>query len=174
MWAGRQFAGVFVHRMSPPGMLVLSAILSALGLYAMSKSSGPALFGAATVFALGVTFFWPTMLGTASERFPRTGALGLAVMGGAGMLSASFVVPKVGAWFDQAIAARLTAGQTVETFKAAAEGTDLATKWTQIQASAGLEALGDLAVIPLVLTVVFLGLFFLWRNKPLPSVSVGS
>ncbi len=171
MWAGRQFAGVFVHRVSPPGMLVLSAVLSALGLYAMSKSSGVPLFGAATVFALGVTFFWPTMLGTVSERFPKTGALGLAIMGGAGMLSASYVVPLVGAWFDKAIAVRLPAGQTVETFSAAPAGSALATQWTQLQASAGLEALGSLTVIPAALAIVFLALLLLWRNKPVPSVS---
>jgi fucose permease len=171
MWAGRQFAGVFVHRMSPPGMLVLSAVLSTLGLYAMSHTSGVMLFAAATVFALGVCFFWPTMLGTVSERFPKTGALGLAIMGGAGMLSASYVVPRVGAWFDRAIAARLPAGQTVETFKAAPANSDLATQWTQIQASAGLESLGKLAAIPGTLAIVFLVLYFIWRNKPLPSVS---
>lgn len=170
MWAGRQFAGVFVHRMSPPGMLVLSAVLSATGLYAMSHTTGLALFGAATVFALGVCFFWPTMLGTVSERFPKTGALGLAIMGGAGMLSASIVVPYVGGLFDQAIAARVPAGQTIEAFKSAAAGSDLATQWTQIQASAGLESLGRIAVIPATLAIVFLALFFLWRNKPAPAV----
>jgi fucose permease len=171
MWAGRQFAGVFVHRMSPPGMLVLSAVLSTLGLYAMSHTTGVMLFAAATVFALGVCFFWPTMLGTASERFPRTGALGLAIMGGAGMLSASYIVPLVGRWFDRAIAVRLPQGQTQASLTAAAPGTDLASQWTQIQASAGLESLGKLAVIPAVLTVVFIGLYLLWRNKPLPSVT---
>jgi MFS family permease len=68
MAVGRQFAGVFVHRLSPLGMLVLSAILSGLGLYAMSRTSGVMLYGAATVFALGVCFFWPTMLGFVSEK----------------------------------------------------------------------------------------------------------
>lgn len=171
MWAGRQFAGVFVHRVSPPGMLVLSAVLSTLGLYAMSHTSGVMLFAAATVFALGVCFFWPTMLGTVSERFPSTGALGLAIMGGAGMLSASFIVPLVGRWFDKAIAVRLPAGQTTEALSAAPVGSDLASQWTQIQASAGLESLGKLAVIPGVLAVVFLALYLIWRNKPLPKIA---
>ena len=171
MWAGRQFAGPFVHKLSPPGMLLMSAILSTLGLYAMSKTSGVPLFGAATVFALGVCFFWPTMLGVVSERFPRTGALGLAIMGGAGMLSASYVVPRVGKLFDDAIAARLPAGQTLEGFKAAPAGTDLAAQWTQIQASAGLESLGKLAMIPAILAVVFLVLYLVWRNKPAPAMA---
>ena len=87
MAVGRQFAGPFVHRLQPLGMLLGSAILSAAGLFLMSQTSGPMLFASATVFAFGVCFFWPTMLGYTNERFPKTGALGLAIMGGAGMLS---------------------------------------------------------------------------------------
>lgn len=162
MWMGRQFAGVFVHRVSPPGMLVMSAVLSAAGLYAMSHTTGVMLFAAATVFALGVCFFWPTMLGTVSERFPKTGALGLAIMGGAGMLSASFIVPKVGKLFDEAIAARLPAGHTAA---------DIVSASQDIQAAAGLETLGKVAVIPSILAVIFLVLFFIWRNKPVPRVA---
>ncbi len=174
MWMGRQFAGPFVHKLSPPGMLFMSAVLSALGLYAMSHTSGAMLFAAATLFALGVCFFWPTMLGTVSERFPKTGALGLAIMGGAGMLSGGYIVPLVGRFFDRAIAARIPAGQTVETFKAASPGTDLAAQWTQIQASAGLESLGKVAVIPSVLAVVFLVLFIAWRKKPAVAMTAAS
>ncbi|MFZ5495464.1 MAG: MFS transporter [Verrucomicrobiota bacterium] len=96
MAVGRQFAGPFVHRLAPNGMLVMSAALSALGLYAMSRASGGMLFAAATLFAFGVCFFWPTMLGYVSENFLRTGALGLAIMGGAGMLSAGYMVPFIG------------------------------------------------------------------------------
>jgi MFS family permease len=166
MWMGRQFAGVFVHKVSPLGMLLMSAILSALGLFAMSHTTGTMLFAAATVFALGVCFFWPTMLGTVSERFPNTGALGLAIMGGAGMLSGSYIVPLVGRGFDHAIAARLPAGQTAETLTAAPAGSDLATQWTQIQASAGLETLGQVAIIPAVLAGVFLILLLTWKKKP--------
>lgn len=167
MWMGRQFAGVFVHRISPPGMLLLSAVLSALGLYAMSHTTGGMLFAAATVFALGVCFFWPTMLGTVSERFPNTGALGLAIMGGAGMLSGSFIVPLVGRVFDEGIAARLPAGQTVATMP-----TTDAAQWTLIQAQAGLEALGKVAVLPAVLAVIFLILLLTYR-KPVPIKSGG-
>jgi MFS family permease len=170
MWMGRQFAGPFVHKLSPPGMLLMSAILSALGLYAMSHTSGPMLFAAATVFAFGVCFFWPTMLGTISERFPKTGALGLAIMGGAGMLSGSYIVPLVGRFFDRAIAARIPASQSVDALKAAPAGSDLATQWTQIQASAGLEALGKVAAIPAALAVVFLVLYIAWRKKPAASI----
>ena len=165
MWGGRQIAGVFVHRLSAPGMLLLSAILAATGLYIMSHSSGAMLFVSAAIFALGVCFFWPTMLGTVSERFPDTGALGLAIMGGAGMLSASFVVPYVGRFYDTGIAARLATGETVDTFTAAAQGSVTSVRWSAIQSSAGLEALGKCAVLPGLLAVVFLILLLTWKKK---------
>jgi MFS family permease len=171
MWMGRQFAGIVVHKMPALGVLFMSAVLSALGLYAMSHTTGMMLFVSATVFAFGVCFFWPTMLGTISERFPNTGALGLAIMGGAGMLSSSFVVPLVGRGFDQGIAARLPEGQTVATLTAAPVGTPLAAQWTQIQASAGLETLCHVAVIPTALAVVFLILLLTWKNKPAGATS---
>jgi MFS family permease len=164
MAVGRQCAGAFVHRLSPLGMLLGSAILSAAGLYAMSQAHGTMLFAAATVFALGVCFFWPTMLGFVSESFPDTGALGLAIMGGVGMLSVSFVLPVMGRVFDQGIAARLPAGRSAAEMTLAAPGTPTASLWMQIQASAGLETLGRVAVLPVVLTLVF-GLLWLTRGR---------
>lgn len=156
MAVGRMFAGTFVHRLSPIGMLVLSSALSALGLYAMSQTSGVMLFGAATLFAFGVCFFWPTMLGYVSENYPKTGALGLAVMGGAGMLSVSFVLPVIGRIYDEGIATRLPAGATAASLPAV----DLA----GIQAQAGLEALGKVAVLPVVLLVIFTLIAVLRKN----------
>jgi MFS family permease len=156
MAVGRQFAGVFVHRLSPTGMLLMSAVLSALGLYAMSHTTGTMLFAAATVFALGVCFFWPTMLGFVSENYPKTGALGLAIMGGAGMLSVSFVLPVMGRFYDGGISARL-AGRPSGDLPAA--------EWTSLQAAAGLETLGRVAVLPAVLAGVFLVLLLVRRKS---------
>jgi MFS family permease len=161
MAVGRQFAGPFVHRLQPLGMLLASAVLSAAGLYLMSRSSGGMLFVAATVFAFGVCFFWPTMLGFVNERFPATGALGLAIMGGAGMLSAGFVLPVIGRFYDQGIAARVPEGTTAEALKAAASGSEQAAQWVGIQAGAGLEALGKVAALPVVLAVVFAAMLVL-------------
>jgi MFS family permease len=145
MAVGRQFAGVFVHKLSPIGMLVGSALLSTLGLYAISQSSGVLLFAAATVFAFGVCFFWPTMVGYIAENYPKTGALGLAIIGGAGMLSVSIVLPIIGKWYDTGIAARSPAG-----------GTPSADALVGIQAAAGLEALGKVAVLPAILSLIFI------------------
>jgi len=154
MAVGRMFAGPFVHKLSPIGMLVASAILSTLGLYAMSHATGSMLFGAAAVFAFGVCFFWPTMVGFVAENFPKTGALGMAVIGGAGMLSVSFVLPIIGRWYDKGIALRTPAGVTPS-------GTQLA----DIQAAAGLHALGNVAVLPAALTVIFIAIAVM-RKKP--------
>lgn len=144
MAVGRMFAGPFVHRLSPIGMLVGSAIASAAGLYVMSQTTGAMLFVAATLFAVGVCFFWPTMLGFVAENYPKTGALGLAIMGGAGMLSVSIVLPVIGGWYDAGIAERTPAGTTLS-------GDALAA----IQSAAGLDALGKVALLPVILTVVF-------------------
>jgi MFS family permease len=146
---GRMFAGVFVHRIAPEGMLLASAAISAIGLYSLSISTGAMLFAAATVFAVGVCFFWPTMLGYVSERFPKTGALGLAIMGGAGMLSVSIVLPVMGRIYDAGIAARLAPGEKASTV---------------IEAAAGLQTLGRVALLPCLLLVLFCVVFFLQKR----------
>ena len=81
-------AGPIVHRLSPLGLLAVSSALAIVGLFSLSMATGMVIFVAATVYALGKTFFWPTMLGVVSEQFPRGGALTLNLMGGIGMLAA--------------------------------------------------------------------------------------
>ncbi len=82
----RHCAGPVVHRLSPPGILLISSILGGVGLFLLSAAQQAGIvFIAATVFYAGVCYFWPTMLGFVSERMPRTGSLGLALMGGMGM-----------------------------------------------------------------------------------------
>jgi len=94
MAIGRSFAGPIVHRINTTGMLFFSAIVSMIGLLLMSYSQGAFLtFAAAAVFAIGICFFWPTMLGFVSENIPESGALGLSIFGGAGMLSTSVFLP---------------------------------------------------------------------------------
>ncbi|TWO33357.1 MFS transporter [Seonamhaeicola sediminis] len=100
MALGRLFAGQVVHKLSPSGMLLYSAIFTFIGLWLLTITSGGMTFVAATVFAIGVTFFWPTMLGFVAEYLPETGALGLSVMGGAGMFSVSLVLPIMGNLMD--------------------------------------------------------------------------
>lgn len=83
----RFFAGPIVHSFSPLGLLATSAVLAIIGLYTLSFTTGLALFGAATLYGVGKTFFWPTMLGVVSEQSPKGGALTLNAISGIGMLA---------------------------------------------------------------------------------------
>ncbi|MFO1023320.1 MAG: MFS transporter [Planctomycetales bacterium] len=97
MFVLRHFAGPIAHRLSPIGMLTCSAILSAVGLYLLSfATDAVTAFTYATIFGLGIAYFWPTMLGVAAERFPKGGALILALMGTAGNISIAFILPQMG------------------------------------------------------------------------------
>ena len=101
MFILRFFGGRLAHALSPLGLLTVSAILSAIGLWGLSSVSTPG--GAlltATVFGVGKTFFWPLMLAFTAERFAKSGALGLAIIGGTGNLSVAFILPIMGSWYD--------------------------------------------------------------------------
>ncbi|MBL8179742.1 MAG: MFS transporter [Bryobacterales bacterium] len=103
MFVLRFFGGPMAHKFSPFGLLSLSAVLAAAGLFLLGGVKTPAdAFVAATLFGIGKTYFWPTMLGVTSELFPRGGALLLAIMGGTGNLAVAFVLPVMGGWYDTA------------------------------------------------------------------------
>lgn len=102
MMVGRAYAGPVASRLSTTGMLWFSAIFSFIGLWLLSSASGYFVFVAAAVFAIGITFFWPTTLSFVSETMPESGAFGLSIMGGLGMLSVSVVLPIMGRVLDNA------------------------------------------------------------------------
>jgi len=92
MFALRFVAGPIVHRISPLGLLAVSAVLGCIGLNLLSTANGiAACVVAATVYACGKTFLWPTMLGVVSDRFPKGGAITIGAIGGVGMLSAGLL-----------------------------------------------------------------------------------
>lgn len=92
MFVLRFVAGPIVHKISPLGLLAASGVLGALGLTLLGKAEGVMMcVMAATVYACGKTFLWPTMLAVGSERFPRGGAVAIGLMGGVGMLSAGLL-----------------------------------------------------------------------------------
>lgn len=148
MAVGRYFAGAIVHKINPVGVLLYSAIVSTIGLYLFTVTSGAATYLAAVIFALGVTYFWPTMIGFVGEYQPKTGALGMSIIGGVGMFSVSIWNPVIGGWIDSAKAKALATGVS------GAEA-DLA---------AGQAALANLGLFPVVLIVLF-GILFVMRNK---------
>ncbi len=92
MFALRFFAGPIVHKISPIGLMFVSTLLAAVGLTMLGHADS-AIFcvAAATVYAVGKTFMWPTLLAVTSEQFPKGGAITIGAMGGAGMLCAGLL-----------------------------------------------------------------------------------
>jgi fucose permease len=102
MYLMRQFLGGVAHRVSPIALIAVTAIASAAGLFLFGLAATPfTAFAAAALFAAGVAFWWPTMLGITSERFPRGGALLLAIIGATGSISTAIAGPVMGRINDQ-------------------------------------------------------------------------
>lgn len=127
MFVLRFFAGPIVHRISPIGLLLVSAILGFIGLQLLGSATTVTLCViAATVYACGKTFLWPTMLAVVSERFPKGGAVAIGVVGGVGMLSAGLIgSPAIGFKQDKYASQKLeeTSPATYERYKADKENT---------------------------------------------------
>ena len=164
MVIGRGLAGPVVHRFSPTGVLLLSAILSAVGLFMLGNYTGNMLFLGAVVFGMGVCYFWPTMLGFVSENLPATGAVGLNLMGGAGMFAVSVYTYFMGGYYDKLLGNHLPEGTPVA--QATAEQLNEAKKL------AGPEVLNVTLLIPVFLIVAFTVLFLYMRKKQVASAGV--
>jgi len=110
----RYKAGPVVHKLSPTGILVTSAIISGIGLYWLSYTETLTMaIMAGTVFAVGVSYFWPTMLGVTSERIPKGGALALALVGGVGTIIVGLVTsPMMGSVSDNYLHEKLSVKET--------------------------------------------------------------
>ena len=132
MFTLRFFAGPIVHRISPLGLLFVSGVLGFVGLQLLGSADSVMLCViAATVYACGKTFLWPTMLAVVSERFPKGGAITIGAIGGAGMLSAGLLGgPGIG--FKQDFNAthqlKTTAPEVYERYKAPTENSFLGYK----------------------------------------------
>jgi MFS family permease len=158
MFVARHFAGPIAHKLSPIGLLWISCLLASLGLLLLSIANSPVTgILAATVWGCGVCFMWPTMLATASERFPRGGALLMGLMGTAGTLSITFVLPQMGKIFD--------------TKKVELAGGDAAfsaltgDKLNQVLGMASQASFQAVAVLPAILLIVFGAIWFYDRSK---------
>lgn len=115
MTLGRGMAATIVSRFSTTGMLLFSAVFTTIGLFMMANLDGTLLFLSAVVFGIGVTYFWPTMLGFVATYIPKTGAVGLAVVGAAGMFAVSIYTQMMGGYYDGLIAnlSEVDAGRAV-------------------------------------------------------------
>lgn len=100
MFTLRFFAGPIVHRINPVGLLFGSACLGTVGLFMLGEQFTDSVWpwiGAVTIYGIGKTFYWPTLLGVISERFPKGGALALGLSGGVGMIGAGILgAPGIG------------------------------------------------------------------------------
>ncbi|WP_105190106.1 MFS transporter [Pseudoalteromonas sp. T1lg48] len=149
MAVGRFFAGPIVHTFNPTGVLLGSAICATAGIFVMSQAEGNMVYLAAVLFAIGVTYFWPTMLGCVAEYTPKTGALGMSLMGGAGMFAVSLWNPVIGSWIDSARAQATAANLDAQ----------------QADVLAGQAVLGNILLFPTILIIAFLGLYFYIKNN---------
>ena len=104
MFLLRTFGSGIAHK-NPIGTLFVCSILTGLGLYWLGSlqpgTSAIVAFAAATLFGVGKSYFWPTMIGVTAEQFPRGGALLISLMGGTGMLSVAVALPLMGARIDR-------------------------------------------------------------------------
>ena len=149
MFVMRHFAGPLVKRLSNVGLLIFSAGFATVGLYALSAAHDPvSALVAATGWGFGVCYFWPTMLATVAERYPRSGTMVFGMMGSAGALSTYVVLPRLGEIYDRA---KLAAAHGDANLAANAQGAQLHDILTAA-ASASFKAV---ALIPLCLVVTF-------------------
>ncbi|WP_149242749.1 MFS transporter [Dyadobacter sp. 32] len=143
----RFFAAPIIKVVGPTGILWGSSILAAIGIYLFSTVTGPAAYAAAVVFAMGVALFWPTMIGFVAQYIPLSGALGMSVVGGVGMLSTAIFQPFIGGWIDDAKAEKLAAGLTGD----------------EMELAAGQATLQTMVLFPGILIIAF-GILYFWMR----------
>ncbi|MEX0323474.1 MAG: sugar MFS transporter [Puniceicoccaceae bacterium] len=182
-------AGPLVHKLSPLGLLATCSALAAIGLILLSKTASAGIFGifaAATVYGIGKTFFWPTMLGLASEQSPKGGALTLNTLGGIGMLAVGILgAPFIGALQETTATSQLKetspavyemvhtessyylgSYDAIDPTKAAAVVTEEGKAALAEASKAGqFGALGKMAMFPAFMFLCYMGMIIYFRSK---------
>ncbi len=160
MFVFRHFMGKIANRISNPGLLWVSSLLAAIGLYMLSQAQSPgAAILASTVWGLGVCAMWPTMLASVAERYPRGGSWALGLVGSAGALASYFVLPILGRMFDEAKVEIAGGASAFELLS----GEALAA----VEDAAASVSFARLALIPVVLLFVFGAIWVADRRKRL-------
>lgn len=149
MAVGRYFGGEFVHKFDQTGVLLASAILTTLGIFLLSTSTGAMAYVAAIIFATGVCYFWPNMIGFTAEKIPMSGAIGMSVVGAFGMFSTAIWQPIIGGWID----------------KAGAEAASTGLQGDALELAAGQATLQKMITFPSILIVLFIILLFWVRSR---------
>jgi putative MFS transporter len=152
MTVGRLFNGPVADRFGQTGVLLGGAVLAAIGIYMFSTVTGPIAYLAAIIFGLGVCFNWPTMIGFVAQRVPASGALGMSIIGGVGMLSTSIFQPFIGRWIDDSHAEYSAKGLS----------------GPALELAAGQATLSTMMTFPIILIVAFIVLWY-WAGNPKPG-----
>ncbi|MBA4054788.1 MAG: MFS transporter [Marivirga sp.] len=158
MAVGRYFGGEFVHKFDQTGVLLGSAIFTTIGIFLFSTQTGPMAYFAAVIFAIGVCYFWPNMIGFTAEKMPLTGAIGMSIVGAFGMFSTAMWQPVIGTWIDNA----------------RAESAALGLEGDALELAAGQATLQKLMIFPIVLIVLFTVLWFWMRNRKAAAPATAS
>jgi len=172
-------AGPIAHKLSPLGLLALSAGIAAVGLFSLSLATGIVILLAATLYALGKTFFWPTMLGVVAEQFPKGGALTLNAIAGLGMMAVGILgAPLLGNVQDKEVDKELRASnptlhtqvvgekktsvfgeyQPVDDKKVEKANADEKKIITDTKSAAKKNALKTVALLPVIMFLAYLSL----------------
>jgi MFS family permease len=154
MAIGRFFAGPVVKALGQTGVLLGGAIFTTLGIFLFSTVTGNMSYVAALIFALGVCYFWPVMVGAVAQRVPLSGALGMSIIGGVGMFSTAIFQPIIGSWIDASRVAEEKAGLV----------------GASLELAAGQATLEKMMLFPGILIVLFV-IFFVWQRGVKPAAS---
>ncbi len=159
MFTMRHFAGALEQRISDMGLLCLCTLPAAAGLYLLSLASSPlTALVAATLWAVGVCFMWPTMLAAVARRYPHGGPWTIGIVGFAGAMAIYFVLPELGKIYDRA---KLERAGGEQAFAALAPGPEL----SQVFAYAAEKSFQTVAIIPMVLFVIFGTVWMVERGR---------
>jgi len=170
--------------------LAICSMIAATGLFLLSRSSGVMILAAATIYGLGKTFFWPTMLGVVAERFPKGGALTLNITGGLGMIAAGVIgagilgfiqdssiekgIKKYDAANNTSLSQNYVTVEKTSVFgdyrgldqqKLATANTDELTTITKVQQSAKQDALKEIVIFPVIMFISYMALIFYFKRK---------
>ncbi|MFO7826315.1 MAG: MFS transporter [Cyclobacterium sp.] len=148
MAVARFFAGPVVERLGQTGVLLAGAILATVGIYLFSEVTGGIAYFVAIIFALGVAYFWPVMVGAVAQRVPLSGALGMSIIGGVGMFSTAIWQPIIGGWIDSSRETMRAEGFSGE----------------ELELMAGQATLANMTMFPGILIVLFI-IFFFWQKN---------
>lgn len=159
MFVMRHFAGALEHRFSDMGLLFICTLPAALGLYLLATANSPfTALAAATLWAFGVCFMWPTMLAAVSRRFPKSGPWGIGLVGFAGAMAIYFVLPELGKIYDEA---KLAEAGGPAAFAALQAGSP---ELHAVLAYAAETSFKTIAVIPVILFFIFGAVWLLERR----------